>query len=356
MTNIQKCVVCERDYDAWGSEQGGYIYNRGYVCKECADKMLENEELWVCSDCGEYIQDGEEMEYNGDIVCSGCYNAREEEEDWEDEDNENGILHYHSNEGRGDESGGNRYRIGFEIEKEDDSVRSYLANNLYDVLEKIGWAIEGDCSLDSSGFEAVSPIYPLDIEKLSCTFQDDYIKQIAEADFSGRCGGHITISDVERTPQEVIDDIAGYLPILYAIYPKRVFAYNCAYKKDLLKDVYTHRSLSCRGRNKGDGVEFRIFNATDTVDDNIERAKFLKYMLEHKATTLSHALKFLSDDGYFRENVLRLLTHERINEDEFRANIAKYSTDSSLDKFAYKTALRKTKKLQPKRRGRHAKV
>lgn len=187
------------------------------------------------------------------------------------------VAAYHSLP-RHDFSNEYRYRIGFEVEKEDvDLVQSEKASS---ILVRSHWCKERDSTLNgSTGFELVSPILALtptlgairdSIEKLGAKYID--------AHTSSRCGGHIHVSDSKRSVDILFDECSGYFPLLYAMYSQRIGgSYSSAKAKSQYKlERRSHDgALNITQRT----LEFRIFPSPKSVAALLFRAKLLRLML-----------------------------------------------------------------------------
>lgn len=222
-----------------------------WICKKCAEKPR-------CRGCQGSLGDGEE------VLCSSCSNAHS-------------IYGYHSGIGRSDESEDYRYKVGIEVEKEDEAFRDSIDNA--ELLRATGWVAEQDSSLDEyEGFEIISPIYPLDIPKLEEKLSHPLLEEYLAVNTSDRCGGHIHISDIERTPHEILRDIRGYLPLLYSLYPKRATNSYCEAKEviDYL-DTGHRQALNLTDRT----LEFRIFPAVKDKEQLMFRLTLIKYMIDN---------------------------------------------------------------------------
>jgi hypothetical protein len=251
------------------------------VCKECNSRPR-------CRGCGTTL----ENEY--ELVCPRCSNIR-------------GILEYHAGIGRQDMSDNSRYKIGYEVEKEDVTARRKIVNR--SLLKNTGWVAERDGSLDESGFELVSPVLPLDIDILEDILTP--LESLLEAQVSERCGGHIHISDTERTPHEILLDIRGYLPLLYSLYPDRAMNEYCEAKE---KDCYIdsgHRQALNITRNT---LEFRIFPAVKNKKQLLFRTRILEYILKNKQTDIIKVGEELLNE----DSKLYKLLNERISKDKIK--------------------------------------
>lgn len=324
---------CERCGEVVHNDDGVYVNTEDrYICDRCVD-----EHYGYCDNC-------EALLSNDDLIYSESYDQYYCGSCWEDMDIY--VFEYHSDYGRDDESEDYRYRVGIELEKEDEDVKRSIDKDW--LLDETGWVMESDSSLDKiSGFEAVSPMYPLKLGRLGEIFNQEDIRSVARADFSSRCGGHITISDKKRTPNEIIDDITGYLPLLYAMFPNRVYRSYCeAHHKEFYKQNRGHYALNKRGNTKGDGVEFRIFDSPDDEKDILNRFRLLKFMLQHKAPTVEKALEYLNDYEILRKVVKYHLDTRDISYKTFITNLIGYA--KSIDELEIKADEDKVEKTLSK--------
>lgn len=343
-----ECVsICRGCGDVFLRESLTHIDDYGDYCEDCLE-----EDFIRCSDCGEIISN--ESSYFVDsiqeYVCSNCwsdhyascgncgYSAHTDDLIWDDdindyscpdcynEEHNSRTYPYHSGLGRGNNSYGYRYRVGVELEREDEDFLDKLDKD--DFLNKYGWVIERDASLGDDGFEAISPILPLKIGSLEKELSKKDLKELTRADYSHSCGGHITISDRKRTPDEIIDDIAGYLPILYAMFPHRTPNDYCyVLNKDGYKTRGGHIALNKRGDYKGDGLEIRLFDAPKDEKDLINRFRFVLYILQHKARTIEQGLEELSDSDKLGKIVKYHLNTYNMSYENFYRDIERFSDE-----------------------------
>lgn len=313
-------------YDSRHIDIGDYT-----ICEDC----YHSGDYVSCWNCGEvgHIDDMVYNERDDNWYCRDCYR-----------DSCDKLFEYHSGNSGGDKSEGYRYRVGFEVEKEDiDYLES--VGNPYDVLNSTGWCLEEDSSLDDySGFEAISPMYPLKITTLKKVFESEEVATILSSDYSDSCGGHTTISDTKRTPQQILDDIEGYLPILYALFPHRTYNSYCRPKK---KTEYYERdrsAMNIRRNELGGGLEIRLFDTPRNGGDLLNRCRILKFMLQHKAQTIDEALKHLSDNERLRGWIKRHIDQYSIDPERFYKYIIKYSEE--IEGLRVKTKINKLPKLR----------
>lgn len=243
--------------------ENGKVVRGEFFCNKCAD-------LPRCKGCGRPIVSGE------GFLCDRCSEVK-------------GVLPYHSRVGRQDESGDSRFKVGIEVEKEDEDVVHNTKTR--EVLETTGWVIERDASLDNEiGFELISPIYPFDIPEIERRIEP--ITRLLNAKTSIRCGGHIHVSDTERTPEEILLDIRGYLPLLYGLYPSRA---KREYSEAKEVDSYLsngHRQAISITPNT---LEFRIFPAVRDKNQLLFRLSLVEYMLKNKETDVIKVGELLLD-------------------------------------------------------------
>jgi hypothetical protein len=171
--------------------------------------------------------------------------------------------------------------IGFEIEKEDDDVKHSL--DIYEFEENCPkWKKERDGSLcGSTGFELISPKFELvpnlirkHIEKNSTLLAH------VNAEKSLSCGGHINVSEKDKTGMELFDEVKGYTPLFYALYYKRVDKRYCKGKKnsDLRYENDKYQAIKIHDNR----IEYRIVSAVPNIDTLIWRTELIKYILDHK--------------------------------------------------------------------------
>ena len=259
------------------STDSDYVYfNDTYYINE---RVAERHEIYYCCDCGEH--------YYSDNGCD-C--------DEEDENHDDYCFNYHSGN-RKDISGDSVYKIGFEVEKEDSEIKSLsYANNLF---QETKWAKETDGSLDKTGFELISPVFPLDIKtplysQKVITDSIELVKSHINADYSRSCGGHINISQQGLSSKELLETISGYLPLFYSIYQNRV---GNTYAKAQSLKIYLGESDKYRAFNaKYNGVlEIRIFPAVKNVENLLWRAELLRLILHSPTNNHKKALENISN-------------------------------------------------------------
>lgn len=201
------------------------------------------------------------------------------------------------------------FKIGVEIEKQS-YFGSKHCNN--EILRKYGWVKENDGSLCSTiGYELVSPTYPL--------FTDDLINEAKdiEAEFpelingndhtlinpsksDDSCGGHIHFSRSYTNAKDLFEMISGYMPLFYAIYPKRANQSYCeAREKYIMKESTATKYQAVRiiEDDLGDSarIEFRIFPLVKNIKQLEWRIGLLRIMANNPTDRYTDVINTLCD-------------------------------------------------------------
>ena len=273
------------------------------------------------------------------------------------------------------------FTVGVEFEKTDPSVCfGYNLDALYS--ENNNWRKERDGSLDYSpkqgGFELISPTMPFDFTIIEKQFTTPVILAHINADYDSKwCGGHINIgyksnqtseflydildnADIvpkkqekketkNYTPKDLFDMVSGYLPLIYAMYPKRINERYClAMNKDELKKKTDHY---CAIFIKNTHIELRIFPAIKNLGNIMWRLKLCDLLLKYPAdnaiaayknfTTLPE-FKSLFDERYTKEKYDKLIRR-------FFAYTKKYENiePSQINKFSKEKPLPAESLAQP---------
>lgn len=257
----------------------------------------------VVGDCGNYISSywrrlstnelarRFDLYYNSNgEFCTESEYYEEREEEYEPNYN----FSYHGSS-PWDLSNGEKARIGFEVEKEDFDVKTeFIA---YELQERTGWGKENDSSLNpESGFELVSPIYPLH-ESLDY-FQSEFlqVEELINASYSSSCGGHINYSNWDYSQEELLNRISGYIPLIYSLYEHRIGNTYCKAKSpDKLKQ---EREKYQAIRIKSNCLEFRIFPAVKNVKNLIWRLRLIQIMDLNQTSSAKEVIRFMTDENH----------------------------------------------------------
>ena len=289
-----------RNNEGYFSSDDNYlIYRDEYYHEDSFDyhnltdisgNLYSTDDVCYCEDSGDYeLQDNC---YYSDI--DNCYYSDSDNMP----ENKKGLKNYHdSNIDFKNEN--SKYRIGFEIEKEDSNFTNF------DKLREIGWDAERDGSLDSqTGFEMVSAVYDLMDLK---TFKEDTseIKDFINADYSRSCGGHINISIQDLTNIEVFELIKGYAPLIFAMYYGRIENTYCKAKKVELNDMERYSAFNFTKRN---GIlEIRIFSAVPNLDTLIFRTELLQFMFKNSRKGSASVIGMLLNEDSKLTKLLKIV-------------------------------------------------
>ncbi len=353
------CDMCGTETDKWSVHVMGGNGQTKVVCRECMDTACN------CSVCGDIELRANLIPHETDrrkaMVCKACEKTlrycitcgvilgkREKRECSQCQEWRGEIREYHSGYGRKNITTRCRLRVGFEIEKEDPIIQDV---NTKILLKQTGWIVEQDSSLhEEIGFELVSPVYNLD-DQIQILKGLKSVEQLIDANQSSRCGGHIHVSDSRRTPSKIVDEIRGYLPLLYSLYPRRIENCYCPAKfhKDYIPDYQlgNHRQAV---NPKRETLEFRIFPSPKNVGQAEWRARLILHMLKTPAIEPIDAAHQLLD----RKSELYELLRETIGDQTIRRKVADFAKLS--DKYEFQelkirgTAVEKIDKRRPERR------
>lgn len=162
-------------------------------------------------------------------------------------------------------NGTSKWKIGYEIEKEDEDVKESINIDEFEDVTDDLWKKEKDSSLcGSSGYELISPTFELNIEKIFKHIEGNKtLVNHINAHFSTSCGGHIHLSKDGLSGEELFDKIKGYTPLFYALYHGRVDRSYCKGKnnRDLKNENEKYQAIKIHY----DRVEFRIISAVPNV-------------------------------------------------------------------------------------------
>jgi len=209
-------------------------------------------------------------------------------------------------------NGKSKYKIGYEIEKEDESVRNSIKIDRFEDKTDELWRKEKDGSLcDYSGFELISPTFEFDIEKIFEHIEgNDILVQHINAETSLNCGGHIHLSKEGLTGNDLFDKVKGYTPLFYALYHGRVDKNYCKGKKndDLKSDGEKYQAIKIHH----DRVEFRIISAVKNVEMLKWRSKLLMMIINNPTDDIIKA--YYNVDTKFTKLLKQVYSDERLVE------------------------------------------
>lgn len=186
-----------------------------------------------------------------------------------------------------------KFRIGFEIEKEDEHVKESVNIRQFKDNTDCLFRKEHDGSLSENGFELITPVYELNSESIFKHLQKyEIIKDHIDADVDNEtCGGHISISNIEKDTWKFYNDIEYYIPLLYSMYPNRCNQNYCKAKtKDKLKSENEKYQAIKIYSNR---IELRIFPAVKNLNQLIFRTKLLEIILKYPTTNYFDSAKII---------------------------------------------------------------
>ena len=205
-----------------------------------------------------------------------------------------------------------KFKIGYEIEKEDETVRNSIRIDDFEDLTNYKWRKEKDGSLDDeAGYELISPTFEFNINKIFEHIEgnSELISHI-NAQTSTSCGGHIHLSETGLTGNELFDKIKGYTPLFYALYYGRV---NKTYAKgksnrDLENENEKYQAIKIHY----DRVEFRIISAVPNVKTLKWRSKLLMMILQNPTNDIIKA--YYNVDTKFTKLLKQTYSDEKLIE------------------------------------------
>lgn len=257
------------------------LYSRQYA-ENCSDwheygscfydnDALSYHDLVYVEDVGEIWNDCDAYYHEDD----GCYYSyREERAEY--------TRGYHDGSYKSmDFDGKSKYKIGYEIEKEDEEVLQSININDFEDETNGYWRKERDGSLnDDCGYELISPTFEFNIDKIFEHIEgNSTLVEHINAEISTRCGGHIHLSEKGLSGEQLFEKVKGYTPLFYALYYGRVDKTYCKGKAnvDLQNENEKYQAIKIHS----DRIEFRIISAAPNVKTLKWRTKLLMMILQN---------------------------------------------------------------------------
>ncbi len=207
--------------------------------------------------------------------------------------------------------GKSKYKIGYEIEKEDETVRNSIDIDDFEDQTEYKWRKEKDGSLDSdSGYELISPTFEFNIDKIFEHIEGNpLLVSHIDADKSTCCGGHIHLSEEGLTGDQLFEKVRGYTPLFYALYHGRVDKNYCKGKcnDDLKNENEKYQAIKIHH----DRVEFRIISAVPNVSTLKWRSKLLMMILQHPTNDVIKA--YYNVDTKFTKLLKQTYSDDRLS-------------------------------------------
>jgi hypothetical protein len=254
-----------------------------------------------------YVEDADEYDYRDNVYY------HEDEGSYYSYPEESYVRGYHNGSYQSLEfDGKSKFKIGYEIEKEDQSVRNSIDIEDFEDSTDNLWRKERDGSLDDeSGYELISPTFELDINKIFDHIEgNDVLVSHINAETSTSCGGHIHLSEEGLNGEELFDKIKGYTPFLYALYYGRVNKSYCKGKnnEDLKSENEKYQAIKIHHNR----VEFRIISAVPNVKTLKWRTKLLMMMLQNPTNDVVRA--YYNVDTKFTKLLKQTYSEEKLLE------------------------------------------
>lgn len=273
-----------------------------------------NRNEWVHIDDVVYC-DGDGEYYHTDSIGEYIYFNNNTGEYQLDEPNSSRCHSYHS-QSRGFRNADARtaeFKVGFEVEKEDEHVLdSYDLSDADATL----WCREEDGSLDDdSGFELVSPVYSLNDDTLDSDIHNNSIlRDHINADFSTNCGGHINLSREGYSGKEFYDQIVGFVPILFGIYRGRL---GGSWSYFRTANGYRESDSKYNAvRVDSNKIEFRIFSAVRNATNLLWRRDLLRIVTseaDNGRDFMWWLQQAITDGSPVRTHLLKVYSPENLN-------------------------------------------
>jgi hypothetical protein len=275
----------------------GYICSSGEKGYFSGDDFYYIDEAETC--CASYV-DLDDLGYRWCRNRDGYYSRGFEED--EEDDSDDHTISYHGAR-RQDFSNNSEWKVGLEIEKEDESVKEDVYHrNLYD---KYGWSKERDGSLnEDSGFELISPIYDLYGDKMLADIQSYDLLKCINANKSSACGFHLNISnktlseelvttkDSFKATKELFKKyFSNYTLLFYALYQERTTG-EYSKKKKNKEYLFASKDKYSAFNFKRECLEIRIFKAIENINELLWNIKLIKHIIENP---IKNSLSLFSD-------------------------------------------------------------
>lgn len=201
--------------------------------------------------------------------------------------------------------------VGIEVEKVDSNLqRDILAFQLF---QETGWKKENDGSLNSGGYELVSPLLPLfdstRIER-ACKPVQKYIN--GQSDSS--CGGHFNISKKGVDSRTFLRGMKGFVPIIYALYETRLSNRFCRARNwnHYFSNIDKYSAFYLKTSNI---VEIRLFSRITNYKVMMWRIKLMQTLMQDYGRNLNQfVLKMSASENPLYQLLREQYTHQRIAE------------------------------------------
>lgn len=316
--NMDVAWYCE-GLDEWVNYEDTSVCYEGSNETRYSDVYLRRSDFALFD--GDYYDDSA-MDRHDIVWCEDIDEYRHQDDAYWDNDNDHWLAEepqeefvrgYHNGSYQSmDFDNKSKYKIGYEIEKEDLIVRNSILISDFEEQTNNKWRKERDGSLcDDAGYELISPTFELDIKKIFEHIEgNEQLVAHINAGISYSCGGHIHLSENGLNGNELFDKIKGYTPLFYALYYGRV---NKTYAKgksnrDLENENEKYQAIKIHH----DRVEFRIISAVPNIKTLKWRTELLMMILKNPTDDVIKA--YFNVDTKFTKLLKETYTDEKLIE------------------------------------------
>jgi hypothetical protein len=183
------------------------------------------------------------------------------------------------------------FSIGFEVEKEDADAKESI--NYINFKNATGWDKERDGSLNSDGYEIISPTYDLYDERLDRDLENDVLRNHVDAEYSRRCGGHIHLGAVGMSGRTFFDRMSPWIPLMYSLYVGRINGEHCKIK--LNNDIKHSDDKYQSVRVLSNRIELRIPNAVEDSSNLLWRRDLMRIICDNLDATPLRVVSMMTD-------------------------------------------------------------
>jgi hypothetical protein len=293
-SQYNNAYVCEHDdgvhfgvIDRYGNT--GWFYGDDYIFTEDTNRYFANDVIAEANGVSYNDSDGEYYEESNSVSAN------------------NASYHSQHRSWKCDPDKA-KFRVGFEIEKEDDDAGMIHYSDLYDEVQ---WCKENDGSLDSDGYELVSPTFDLFDGKLDEDIENSRkLRTLINGNYSSNCGGHINLSARDFNPRQLFEGLVGFSPLLYALYEHRLEGGYCKAK---MKHQYYDADKYSAIYIKNFLVEFRIFPAVRSVKNLLWRRDLIRIMCKNINADEISVLKMMTNQSSeLYKHLRKIFTQEEV--------------------------------------------
>lgn len=276
-------------------KRGNEVFTKENNCVEYRGKYFVKEYLEDNDLCE--LENGDICRRDDAIYIDGCgYYHSDDCYYWEsdgeyhlEEEEENSLWAYGSgktekNFVQADAKDGEEISFGWGVEIEKSEMPSFNFNK-EDIYEETGAVLEKDSSVDN-GFELKTPVYNLLSSKTEERLKA--LKKFADIPGVDGAGGHIGFSMTGKNDDELIDLCAGWLPLIFSMYKKRLSNSYCSGKK--INDLKSSGDKMQAIRMRGNYIEFRIFSSVKTYDTLIFRLRLFRIIARNLGKSFSSVI------------------------------------------------------------------